>query len=458
MDAWFDRRPRKPLIIRGARQVGKSTLVTAFARSRGIPLHVVNLERHPELDKIFRTLDIPRILRELDAILGRNPAGGLLFLDEIQAAPGALQALRYFHEQMPDLPMVAAGSLLDFALSEASFSMPVGRIQYRHLRPLTFEEFLAAMSLEPLRDRLRGFSASAPQDLPLEAHAQLVEAQRMYLFTGGMPEAVSVYARTRQAADATLVQRSILDTYRDDFAKYATRRELARLQGLFDKLPLQVGKKVKYAGISREEPAREIKAGIRLLAKARILSLIHHSDCAGVPLAAQADPDAYKLLFLDVGLMNRLLGLDWLAISKLDERRLVNEGPLAEQFVGTELLAALGEGGEEDVRLFYWLREGRTANAEVDYVVSRGDWIVPVEVKAGKAGGLKSVHQFVAERGSKVAVRLDLGLPSFHPVSTVVNRAGRPQEVAYRLLSLPLYLTGQLPRLLDELRLEASRR
>lgn len=456
LSAWLARTPRKPLVIRGARQVGKSTLVASFAESRGLVLNAVNLEKHPELDRAFRTLDLQRILRELDAVIGRNPlaSGGILFLDELQAAPSALPALRYFQEELPDLPVLAAGSLLDFALGEAKFPMPVGRIEYRFLHPMNFEEFLAALGKDRLAEHLRRFSALAPESLPEAAHRELVDAQRLYLFTGGMPEAVSAYRQKMQSADAARVQRSILDTYRDDFAKYATRAELARLQWIFDKLPLWVGRKVKYAALSREAPARELKAAIRLLAKARVLSLVHHTDCRGLPLAAQADPDTYKLVFLDVGLMNRLLGLDWQAISVLDERRLINEGPLAEQFVATELLAAWSNSGEEDVRLFYWLREGRTANAEVDYVVSRGHWIVPVEVKAGKAGALRSVHQFVAERGGKVAVRFDLGLPSLHPVETIVNREGRRQPVAYRLLSLPLYLAGQLPRLLDELRHE----
>lgn len=455
MAVWIENEPRKPLVIRGARQVGKSTLVASFAQSRGLELNAVNLEKHAGLDRVFRSLDIGRILRELDAVLGRAPdaPGAILFLDEIQAAPGAIQALRYFHEELPRLPVVAAGSLLDFALAETRSSMPVGRIEYRHLGPMTFEEFLAALGRERLLAGLRGFSALDPATaVPEAAHAELLDCQRMYLFVGGMPEAVRAYARRRQAAEVVQVQRSILDTYRDDFAKYATRKELARLQWFFDRIPSWQGRKVKYSAISREESAREIKAVIRILAKARILSQVHHSDCSGPPLAAQADPDTYKLLFLDVGLMNRLLGLDWLAVSGLDDRSLVNEGPLAEQFVGQELLAALGDGGREDARLFYWLREGRSSNAEVDYVVSRGDWIVPVEVKAGKAGSLKSLHQFAAQKGARLAVRFDLGLPSLHPVKTVVNCSGQSREAQYRLLSLPLYLAGQLPRLLDELR------
>jgi predicted AAA+ superfamily ATPase len=432
-------------------------LVAAFAAAHQLTLNEVNLEKHPELEGVFRSLDTGKILRELEALLGRDPRapGGLLFLDEIQAAPAALQALRYFHEGRPELPVVAAGSLLDFALAAGPASMPVGRIEYRHLYPLTFEEFVAAMGKERLRESLRRFSPLKPETAPAEtAHAELRDLQRLFLFIGGMPEAVSAYVQRGSVAEAAQIQRSLLAAYRDDFAKYATRKELARLQWVFDKTPLWVGRKVKYAAISREEPAREIRSALRLLAKARLICPVHHSSASGLPLAAQADPDAYKLAFLDVGLMNRLLGLDWLAVSRLDDRGLVNEGPLAEQFAAQELLSGFSEEGREDARLFYWLREGRVSNAEVDYVVSRGDWIVPVEVKAGSAGALKSLHQFAAEKGSRLAVRLDLRAPSFHVVRAVARLGAALSPVEYRLLSLPLYLAGQLPRILDELRAE----
>ena len=313
---WFDGPQRKPLVIRGARQVGKSTLVRQFAKSRGLHLNEINLERHPDLESVFRTLDLTRIRRELEGLLGQPllAPGRMLFLDEIQATPHALPALRYFLEDHPDLPVVAAGSLLEFVLSQHAFPMPVGRIQYFHLGPMSFEEFLA--ELDPAL--LASLQDCTPENpLPHTAHTRLSACQREYLLVGGMPEAVAAYASTRSFADVTPVHQSIVDTYQDDFSRYASPRVLLRLQRVFNHVPRSVGHKVKYTQISREETARELRASIDLLAKARVITPVFHSACSGVPLHAEVDWKTYKLLFLDIGLMNRMCGLDWLALKDL---------------------------------------------------------------------------------------------------------------------------------------------
>ena len=444
---WFDGPQRKPLVIRGARQVGKSTLVRQFAKSRGLHLNEINLERHPDLESVFRTLDLTHIRRELEGLLGQPllAPGRMLFLDEIQATPHALPALRYFLEDHPDLPVVAAGSLLEFVLSQHAFPMPVGRIQYFHLGPMSFEEFLA--ELDPAL--LANLQDCTPENaLPHTAHTRLSACQREYLLVGGMPEAVAAYATTRSFADVTPVHQSIVDTYQDDFSRYASPRVLLRLQRVFNHVPRSVGRKVKYTQISREETARELRAAIDLLAKARVITPVFHSACSG---DAEVDWKTYKLLFLDIGLMNRMCGLDWLALKDLDDRRLVNEGSLAEQFVGQHLLYL--EEGWETPRLHYWLREGRSANAEVDYAVARGARVVPVEVKAGTSGTLRSLHQFALAKGTRLAVRFDLNPPTVQSVRHQVG--GTRQSVEMTLLSLPLYMVGQLGRLLDRLRQES---
>ena len=436
---WLAAPRRKPLVIRGARQVGKSTLVRQFARSHQLHLNEINLERHPDLDPVFQALDLTRIRRELEGLLDQplSAPGSILFLDEIQATPHALPALRYFFEDHPELPVIAAGSLVE----------PVGRIQYFHLGPMSFEEFLAEMD-PPLLAHLQDYTPEHP--LPLTVHTRLSACQREYLLVGGMPEAVAAYSSTRRFADVTPVHQSIVDTYQDDFAKYSTARVRLRLQRVFNHVPRAVGRKVKYTQIDREETARELRAAIDLLTKARVIAPVFHSTCSGVPLHADVDWKTYKLLFLDIGLMNRLCGLDWLALKDLDDRQLVNEGALAEQFVGQHLLYL--EEGREAPRLNYWLREGRSANAEVDYAIARGTWVVPVEVKAGTSGTLRSLHQFALAKGTRLGVRFDLDPPTVqsirHPVS------GTRQSVEMTLLSLPLYLVGQLGRLLDRLRQE----
>ena len=443
---WLAAPRRKPLVIRGARQVGKSTLVRQFARSHGLHLNEINLERHPNLDPVFQALDLPSIRRELEGLLDRPllAPGSMLFLDEIQETP---HALPYFFEDHPELPVIAAGSLLEFVLSQHAFAMPVGRIQYFHLGPMSFEEFLAEMD-PPLLAHLQDYTPEHP--LPHTVHTRLSACQREYLLVGGMPEAVAAYTSTRSFADVTPVHQSIVDTYQDDFAKYSSTRVRLRLQRVFNHVPRAVGRKVKYTQIDREETARELRAAIDLLAKARVIAPVFHSPCSGVPLHADIDWKTYKLLFLDIGLMNRLCGLDWLALKDLDDRQLVNEGALAEQFVGQHLLYL--QEGWETPRLNYWLREGKSANAEVDYAIARGAWIVPVEVKAGTSGTLRSLHQFALAKGTGLAVRFDLNPPTLQSIRHQVS--GTRQSVEMTLLSLPLYLVGQLGRLLDRLRQE----
>ncbi len=442
-------------MIRGARQVGKSTLVRDFARARSLRLVEVNLEQHRALEPVFRTLDVSPILAELEAISGVSPAGrnALVFLDEIQATPSALAALRYLFEQRPDIAVIGAGSLLEFVLRSHEFSMPVGRIEYLHLGPMMFGEFLLAVGDGHLARLLDGMRLGEP--LARSAHQKLLRRQREYLLVGGMPEAVAEHASGSGFIAVADVHRAIAATYRDDFAKYgSTSASLLRCQRVFDYVPGAVGTKIKYANISRDERAREVRTAIEMLSLARVIWRVHHSDCSGLPLQAQVDPNIYKCLFLDVGLMSHMCGLDWSSVASPDERRLVNEGGLAEQFIGQHLL--FREGGLVEPFLGYWLREGKHDNAEVDYVISQGGRIVPIEVKAGTAGSLKSLHQFVArklQRGGirrPIVIRFNLNPPSLTDHSHKLSHAPET-SVHFTMLSLPLYLVEQTLRLVQEL-------
>jgi predicted AAA+ superfamily ATPase len=444
---WFQSRRRKPLILRGARQVGKSTLVRLFADQQKQVLNEINLERHLELESVFATLDIAVIRGELEALLGRSitEPGSILFLDEIQATPYALPALRYLYEDLPDIPVIAAGSLLEFALADHNFSMPVGRIEYHHLGPMTFREFIQAVepALCPYLDRL-DFNTVLPE----AAHRKLLKRQRQYFFLGGMPEAVLTFQESASLQEASSVHRRIVSTYEDDFAKYARRHELVRLQRTFRMIPRLVGQKVKYVHFSREDRSRDIKAAIELLEKARVCIRVFASRCSGVPLNADINEFVYKLLFLDVGLMNHMCGLNWLDLSRMDDVQLVNEGAVAEQFIGQHL--AYSNQGINSPQLVYWLREGRKANAEVDYVVSSGPEIFPVEVKAGRSGTLRSLQQFAASRKSLTAVRFDTNPPSRQQITHQVPVKGKNQPVTFVMLSLPLYAVGEIERLLAQ--------
>ena len=446
LEDWLAASNRKPLVLRGARQVGKSTLVRLFAERCGRPLVEVNLERHPDLGPAFARNDPAHLLNVLEALPGVRRLGpnGLLFLDEIQAVPESIPALRYFREDMPELPVLAAGSLLDFALADHALPMPVGRVGYLHMGPMTFTEYLEATGADGLASAVRTFEIERGLDPAI--HNRLMAALRNYFFTGGMPEAVQAFARSGRLRDITEVHNAIIDTYREDFTKYVRSQGLVSMVNAFNFAARNVGRKVKYVHFSKEDKAATTKARIELLCMARVLAKVVHSHCNGLPLQAEADPRAYKLLFMDVGLMNAVCGLGWTAIERMSQTGLVNEGAMAEQFIGQHLQGLLATSANRE--LSYWLRESRSANAEVDYVAAFGGRIVPIEVKAGASGGLKSLHQFVAEKGVPLAVRFDATLPSEQAVRTLVQRGGAQTEAAYRLISLPLYLVERLPTII----------
>lgn len=436
---WLKSSRRKPLIIRGARQVGKSTLVRQFAAAQGLTLAEVNCERHHRLDEIFRTNQIPKIRLELEAATGKSldAKNTLLFLDEVQATPYALPALRYFFEDWPTLPVIAAGSLLEFVLAEHGFSMPVGRVEYLHLGPMGFREFLLATGSHALIDSLDHYQLG--DHFPLMAHEQLLERQRQFLFLGGMPESILAFTQTGGLLESWSIHQSILHTYQDDFAKY-TKPGLERhlVQKVIDSVPSLVGHKVIYQHVVREARSLQVRTAIDLLIKARLLLPVYHSHCSGIPLRANQVDEIYKLYFLDVGLLNSLCGLEWGALSELSERTLINEGVLAEQYVAQHL--AYRSDGREAPSLHYWIREGRSNNAEVDFVVTIGQKIVPVEVKAGKSGELRSLQQLVAHSHLKEAIRFDLNPPSLQKVRhKLTGPAHGGQPVAFQLISLPLY-------------------
>ena len=442
---WSAQSPRKPVVIRGARQVGKSTLVREFARSARFTLVELNFERNPELREAFTFRDPARILSTLALLTGQTIAAGtsLLFLDEVQAAPEALAALRYFHEEMPELHVVAAGSLMEFALADARFSMPVGRVEYLHLGSMEFEDFLDATGHPELASHLREISLSDLNEgaIPGPVHGKYLDLLQQYWVVGGLPEAVSAYARSRDFTRVSRIQQSIVATYRDDFDKYSHGSLKGRIQMVFDRLPGMVGRKFKYVQVSRDHRAAELADALRHLCMARVASKVHHTSANGIPLAAEADERRFKCLYMDVGLMCAALHLDVLDLGRQDPT-LVNGGAVAEQFIGQHLLYS-GPRYETPV-LYYWTREARNAAAEVDYLVAPARRVVPVEIKAGTTGSLRSVHQFLKEKRGDFALRFNADVPSL-----LRDSKGLPdrRRIDYRLLSLPLYMVGQARRL-----------
>ena len=445
---WSAQKPLKPVVIRGARQVGKSTLVREFAREADFSLVELNFERNPELREAFTFRDPARILSTLTLLTGQAVAAGtsLLFLDEIQAATEALATLRYFHEEMPDLHVVAAGSLLEFALADTRFSMPVGRVEYLHLGPMEFEDFLRATGHPELECHLRELSLSDLDEgaVPDPVHWRYLDLLRQYWVVGGLPEAVSAWVRSRDFTRVSRIHQSVVATYRDDFNKYSHGSLKGRIQMVFDRLPGMVGRKFKYVQVSRDHRAAELADALRHLCMARVASRIHHTSANGVPLAAEADERRFKCLYMDVGLMCAALHLDVIDLGRLDPT-LVNGGAVAEQFIGQHLFYS-GPRYETPV-LYYWTREARNAAAEVDYLMAPTRRVVPVEIKAGTTGSLRSVHQFLKEKRRNFALRFNADVPSL-----LRDSKGLPDgtRIDYHLLSLPLYMVGQARRLVVE--------
>jgi len=441
---WKGRKDRRPLVIRGARQVGKTYLVEQFAREHFQNLVGINFDKTPEKAGFLQSRDVSELLRllEIDSRSTVTPGRTLIFLDEIQAAPEWLPMLRYFYEERPDIHVIAAGSLLEFTLADHEFSMPVGRIEYLHMGPMTLEEFLLAMDEDALVAFLGEWQPSTTFPPPL--HEKLLAYLRHFMVVGGMPAAVRAYCLEKRLEDVSRVQQLILQTFVDDFAKYRKRVNVGRLRKVFTRMPSLVGRKLKYVHIDRNEKARDLSSCVELLAMARVLHRVRHSAGNGLPLAAEADDHDFKPLFLDCGLVCSALGLMLTQLQLAEDLVLVNGGALCEQYVGQHLLHQQPAYMEPD--LFYWNREKRGSAAEVDYLFPVAGTVLPIEVKAGKTGSLRSLHVFVQEKGVDLALRFNTDTPSEHRMRAAAV-VGDPMTA--RLVSLPLYLIEQWPRLVS---------
>ena len=417
--AWKTEKGRKPLVIMGARQVGKSYLVRNLLAPDFEDFVEVNFEQRPALADCFAPDLLPNeILRRLEIQIGKRvfPGHTLLFFDEIQACPNALRSLRYFYEQLPSLHVIAAGSLIGFALEQ--MSVPVGRITFRYLAPLSFEEFLSNSGHQALLDALLEHSFDVPfSDV---VHQKASSLLREYLAIGGMPEVVANFIETHDYLAAEALQSDLLETYQRDFSKYAQRRaEHRHVQVVFGAVPGLVGKQFKFSQISREIKSTHLRHAIDLLSKANVVHQVFSAKQA--PLSATLNPKRYKLLFLDVGLMQRALGISMKRWVSADANRLVSEGPIAEQFVGQSLVA---QSWRTRPQTYYWQRDKRGSSAEVDFLLQKENALTPVEVKAGAVGSLRSLR-FYLQTHPEVSLGLRISTAN-------VDR----QE---KLLSIPAY-------------------
>lgn len=382
--SWKNNTTRKPLIIRGARQVGKTYTVLDFGKNHfDGNIHHFNFEKFPELHSIFdQNLDSNRIISELELAGGKKIVHDtdLLFFDEIQECPKAIMALRYFYEENPEMHVIAAGSLLEFALKDISF--PVGRIQTLTMHPMTFEEFLLANGKELLAEKIK-----QPDNPFSEAVINRINNEMYnYFIVGGVPECVATFASTSSFVDVIQLQTDLISAFRQDFAKYSGHSDRRCLNSVLNSVAKKVGEQIKYARLSEDFTNPTIKKAFELLEMARLFSKVKAASPAGIPLGASASEKIFKTVFLDIGLLSNLNGFNSDKTVPKQQLSSAWNGKLAEQFTGQELRASANDN------LFYWVRDKRGSSAETDYLIEKDGKIIPIEVKSGKSGKLKSLH------------------------------------------------------------------
>ena len=449
---WARRKDHKPLLLRGARQTGKSTAVQHLGEQFEQYVEI-NFEKQPQYKLLFeKDLDVKRIVPVMSAMSKKTIVAGktLLFLDEVQECPKAIMALRFFKEDMPGLHVIAAGSLLEFAL-DALPTFGVGRIHSMYVYPMTFDEFLSANGEQLLleaRDH-----ATAQEPLPIELHDQLIELLRTYMLVGGMPESVAKWVETHDYLQCQEVQDDILTGYEDDFPKYRKNVNPVLLRNTMRSAAVQAARKFIYAQVSGGYTSAEVKKALDLLTKAGIIIPVVHTCANGLPMGEESDPGIRKMLLLDTGLLLRLLNMSVGDVAEITTQiltasasELVNKGVMAEMLAGLEYLHYLTPNLRHD--LYYWVRQSRNSLAEVDYVLPINNGVVPMEVKAGVQGGMKSLWEFMREKGLSSAVRCSLeNFGSFDYADAKSNDSARP---AVRHVTIcPLYALSQLKRVLD---------
>ncbi len=429
LEKWRENPGSKPLIIRGARQTGKTTLVKKFAQSYKHSI-LLNLEKDSDLSYFNNFSDITTIAEAL--FLSHNipfeaKNHTLLFIDEIQESPKAIHLLRYFYEELPELHVIAAGSLLEFAMKKVK-SFPVGRVEFLYMHPLNFPEYLQAL----------GYNAAAAQleEIPIKefAHPTLLDLFNHYAIVGGMPEVVLRYLEKRNVADLPVIYESIWSTYQDDIAKYASNAtERKVIKHVINTAHLYLDQRIKFQNFGNSNyRSREVGEAMRNLDAAKIIRLIYPTTDLEPPMKSNIRKSP-RLQFLDTGIINYTLGLqaDMLPLSDLSR---FYKGALIPHLITQELISL---NTLNDKKPNFWVREKKQSSAEVDLLYSYGDKLIPIEIKSGKTGTLKSLHQFIESSKHPYGVRMYGG-------KFAIERAKTPGGVPYLLMNMPYYLGTRL--------------
>lgn len=433
LEKWKDSPIRCPLIMRGARQVGKSWSITDFGHKNFDVVAIADFEKKPELKHCFHTLEPEKMIERLEFYLKQPIRAGktLLFFDEIQLCPPAVTSLRYFKEEMPDLHVISAGSLLEFVLKDDQISFPVGRVEFLFMRPFSFIEFLKAIDEQKTIDLINTITLNNPIDQ--ETHHYLLELTRAYFMIGGMPEVVKTFSETKRYDLTRQILDRQIEAFKQDFGKYAENANPEQLKQLFARVPDLVGHHFKYSKIDphASNPARDYKIALRQLEWAGLINQVNATHANGIPLEAEINDKKFKLFLLDIGLLQRSLQVDE---SHFHSQSLLDfyQGALAEQFVGQELLAY--SNPQTNQKLYFWENSDPQSSAEIDYIWNIGSHIIPIEVKAGHSGRLKSMKQFLEKKSSRLGLKI----------------SEAPLQLDGNILNMPFYLISQHPDLIKE--------
>ncbi|MBR0073772.1 MAG: ATP-binding protein [Bacteroidales bacterium] len=439
LERWRKSQVHKPVLLRGARQVGKSSSVRHLGESFEKYIEV-NFEKRPELKRLFAEIhDVKELAARLGQLYNTSivPGNTLLFLDEIQACEDALKTLWFFKEDFPELHVIAAGSLLEFTLKSMS-AYGVGRIRSMFMYPLSFDEFLTAtghLSWIEARD-----SANADTPLFEALHNDIVQLFRSYLIVGGMPSSVVAWVTSRDYLQCAAEQDDILQSYYDDFAKYGSRVNTSLLRNTLQSAVLQVGKKFVYSKVEGEYNSKAVKEALGMLCDAGLLKPVQCTAANGIPLGAETNPKFRKYIYLDSGLLLRMLDFGLGGSQNLTQlilagsaSDLVNKGSLAEMVAGWELVKYSNSHTQHD--LYYWENISEGATSEVDYVIAKDMKPLPIEVKSGTSGKMKSLAVYMTKKGLTEAVRTSL-----ENFGMITQKNGKERHIKI----IPLYALSRL--------------
>jgi len=427
---WKIKSNRKPLIVRGARQVGKTTLINAFSKTYKNRLYL-NLEKKADSQYFEQTDNVNTIIEALfisNNIISKDIGNTILFIDEIQEQPKAIQLLRYFYEEAPELHVIAAGSLLEFALKNVK-SFPVGRVEFLYLYPFNFIEYLEAIDHSTGLEQLN--------NIPINnvAHKTLLDLFNKYTIIGGMPEVVSQFAKSKSIVDLSSIYESIWSSYISDSEKYTTNTTAKNvIKHIMSSAAYAVDERIKFQNFGNSNyRSREVGEAMRNLHQAKVIQLIYPTTATELPII----PDLKKsprLQFLDTGILNHILGIraEMLVLEDLSQSY---KGAIVPHIVTQEIISIQSNKFELPN---FWVREKKQASSEVDLVFAMDGKLIPIEIKSGSTGSLKSLHQFIERTNHPYAIRMFAGEFSIQETKT-------PSGTPYLLMNLPYYLGSLIP-------------